>query len=54
MYVLYYCCLYSEAISYIIHHMSLNSDNCAVFLARLFEEKKSSYCRHSGVSVWVV
>jgi hypothetical protein len=24
-----------------------------VFLARLFEEKKSSYCRHSGVSVWV-
>jgi hypothetical protein len=23
------------------------------FLARLFEEKKLSYCRHSGVSVWV-
>ena len=23
------------------------------FLARHFEEKKSSYCRHSGVSVWV-
>jgi hypothetical protein len=23
------------------------------FLARLFEEKKSSYCRHSGVSVSV-
>jgi hypothetical protein len=23
------------------------------FLARLFEEKKSSYCRHSGVSFWV-
>jgi len=22
-------------------------------LARLFEEKKSSYCRHSGVSVCV-
>jgi hypothetical protein len=23
------------------------------FLAWLFEEKKSSYCRHSGVSIWV-
>ena len=23
------------------------------FLARLFEEKKLSYCGHSGVSVWV-
>jgi len=23
------------------------------FLARLFEEEKSSYCRHSGVSIWV-
>jgi acyl-CoA reductase-like NAD-dependent aldehyde dehydrogenase len=24
-----------------------------ILLARLFEEKKSSYCRHSDVSIWV-
>ena len=24
-----------------------------ILLARLFEEKKLSYCRHSGVSIWI-
>jgi len=29
------------------------SQTLVYFLARLFEEKELSYCRHSGVSVWV-
>jgi hypothetical protein len=35
------------------HRSTLIENQISTFLARLFEEKKSCYCRHSGVSVCI-
>jgi hypothetical protein len=42
-----------QALQYVQNKFGRESLILGAILARLFEEKKSSYCRHSGVSVCV-